>query len=160
MRLALLAVFGLTRMSLIKECNSIKSDHSHYPVHLVGLTGQMLHTHTNMHVNMSEKVHDHVLKTILKVKKKVHLMQTKYLVHKDTNTKYTMYVISMQAGWFRVEQTVGPKHTNTSGDYIQWCNTIMAPIVLHQMLPRGPTSTHTHTHSQSCKEGTHKNAHT
>lgn len=33
----LLVAYELTRMSLIKECNSIKSDHSHYPVHLVGL---------------------------------------------------------------------------------------------------------------------------
>lgn len=48
-------------------------------------------------------------------------------------------MIYMQAGWFRVKQTVGPKHTNTSGDY-----SAGAVAVLHQMLPRSPT-TNTHT---------------
>lgn len=81
-------------------------------------------------------------------------MQTKYLVHKDTNTKYAMHVISMQAGWFRVEQTVGPKHTNTPGDYIQWSHDCVAPDA-----STWPNK-HTHTHTQSCKEGTHKNVHT
>lgn len=51
-------------------------------------------------------------------------------------------MIHMQRGWSTVKQTVGPKHTNTSGDY-----STGAMVVLHQMLPRGPTtSTHTHTH--------------
>lgn len=33
---ALLVVYEITRMSLIIKCQSIKSDHSHYPFHLAG----------------------------------------------------------------------------------------------------------------------------
>lgn len=54
-------------------------------------------------------------------------------------------MIYVQAGWFRVEQPVGPKHTNTSGDY-----STGAAVVLHQMLPRGPTtSRHARTHTRT-----------
>ena len=57
--------------------------------------------------------------------------------------KCTLQMIYMQAGWSRVKQTEGPKHTNTSGDY-----SAGAIVVLHQMLLRGPTtSTDTHTHT-------------
>ena len=57
-------------------------------------------------------------------------------------------MIYMQAGWSRVKQTEGPKHTNTSGDY-----SAGAIVVLHQMLLRGPTtSTDTHTHTQNHAE--------
>lgn len=45
----------------------------------------------------------------------------------------------MWARWFRVKQTVWPEYTNTSGDF-----STGAMVVLHQMLPRGPTSTHRH----------------
>lgn len=100
-------------------------------------------THTHMHVNMSEKVHDNILITILQIKNKVQLMKiktpTKTNKHKQTKE---MHMISMWArNQFRVKQTVGPEYTNTSGDF-----STGAMVVLHQMLPRGPTSTHRHNH--------------
>lgn len=57
MTLALLLAYEWTRMSLIKECNSIKSDHSHYPVHLVGLwLGRCcVRAHTRTHVRTRKR---------------------------------------------------------------------------------------------------------
>lgn len=59
-------------------------------------------------------------------------------MHKQDNKAkrtHESQMIYMQAGWSTVKQAVGPKHINTSGDY-----SVGVVVVLHQMLPRGSTT--------------------
>lgn len=145
--LALLVAYELGRMSLIKECNSIKSDHSHYPVHLVSLWLGSCFKHAHSHA--WKYVWESILKNTRtcdrsrkeskshrgRKRRRLH-MPDKRGIHTHEST-----MIYMKAAWSTVKQTVGPKHTNTSGDY-----STGAGVVLHQMLPRGSiTSTHTHS---------------
>lgn len=73
-----------------------------------------------------------------KVKKNVYiLLQTKTKQDACMKLKH----ICMQSGSSQGKHAVGPKHTNTSGDY-----STGAMVVVQQMLPRGYTaSTHTYT---------------
>ena len=152
---ALLVAYELTRMSLIKECNSIKSDHSHYPVHLVGLwlgscyTQALTHTHTCEYVWESALMgHRH----ILKVKNNVYLLLQKVQIKTKANQN-----AHMKVKWFTC-RLVGSKSNTQWGQNTQthletiplepWLCCTIAPDA-STWLNNKHTYSHTYSHTQT-----------
>lgn len=138
---ALLVAYELTTVSLIKECNSIKSDYSHYLVHLGSLRLGSCYTHTQRHVHLNlfskstlkcMHMSPHVTK---ETQRQWAYCSKQNLLHMHVNKAKCTHESKII---FSAKQTMGPEHTDTSGD----CST-GATVVLYQMLPRGQTtSTH------------------
>lgn len=160
MTLALLLAYEWTRMSLIKECNSIKSDHSHYPVHLVGLWLGRCYVCAHTHTYTSARAHtqakqDSISHMIMSRKlffcwkmTRTYCCEHKHLTRRrDCQENCTKRVIYMLLVWGGGQNT--QTHLGTIPLEPRLCCTRCFHVAPRQTRARAHTPTHGKIHSVS-----------
>lgn len=148
---ALLVAYELTRMVLIKLCKSIKSDHSHYPVHLVGLWLGSCYTPSDTHtrkyiygkLQLNAQTFDHKrIHLLTQSKSAANTRQQKQKMHMKAK-RFTCSVLGLESNRSRGQNT--QTHLETIPLEPLFCCTRCFHVAKQ-------AHRYTHTHTKACTD--------